>query len=60
MMHPVIGAALVLFIRLMVVLLWSLSGDLNKYGGHIELHYVYLTTQAFSFDLCNVINCKGL
>ncbi|KAL3979380.1 hypothetical protein ACER0C_017930 [Sarotherodon galilaeus] len=32
---------------------------LTKYGGHLELHYVYSTTQAFSFDLCNVINCKG-
>lgn len=32
---------------------------LTKYGAHTELHYVYSTTQTFSFDLCNVINCKG-
>lgn len=31
---------------------------LIKYGGCLVLHYVSSTTQAFSFDLCNVINCK--
>lgn len=30
-----------------------------EYGGSIELHYVKSTIQAFSFDLCDVINCKG-
>uniref|UniRef100_A0A3B4FG57 Envelope polyprotein n=1 Tax=Pundamilia nyererei TaxID=303518 RepID=A0A3B4FG57_9CICH len=32
---------------------------LTEYGGYIELHYTYATTQTFSFDLCNVIDCKG-
>lgn len=32
---------------------------LTEYGGYIELHYTYATTQTFSFDLCDVIDCKG-